>query len=497
VQTIYGDGITPTSAYDANGNINKMTQYGFKVNNSSQIDELTYTYNNTNNSNRLLKVSDFYNDVNSKMGDFKEPASAGNDYTYDGNGNVLSDANKSISSILYNHLNQPYQITITGKGTITYTYDNLGRKHKKVVVDNSVTPAKTTTWLYTDNWVYRNDTLEYFSHEEGRARPQQDLVYTNFDYDYYLKDHLGNVRMVLTDEVETTAYPTLSLEGASGSAEQINQDAIWENKSGGSINITGPNVRTPGISGFNSATGNGSYILLARKSSGAIGAAKLLKVMSGDKIHTQVDYFYNIANANNTGASGINSLIANLAAAVGASTQMNAVLKAGASTIVTDVGTNTGLASLLNTPNNVSGANNAPKAYLNVLFFDEQFRPDNAATVVLPVLYTPGAKGTIQRIGANAIPVKKNGYLYIYVSNESDEMVYFDNFVLTHELGALREETHYYPFGLTMAGISSKAIGNWRIDTSSMMALSCNQRNLAMEAGWNYMMLIIAFMILK
>lgn len=93
------------------------------------------------------------------------------------------------------------------------------------------------------------------------------------------------------------------------------------------------------------------------------------------------------------------------------------------------------------------------------MFFDEQFRPDNSATIVIPVAYTPGVKGTINKTLADAVTAKQNGYVYVYFGNESDELVYFDNFVLTHELSSLREETHYYPYGLTMAAISSRAVG--------------------------------------
>ncbi|HWB28384.1 MAG TPA: hypothetical protein VG738_23090 [Chitinophagaceae bacterium] len=50
-----------------------------------------------------------------------------------------------------------------------------------------------------------------------------------------------------------------------------------------------------------------------------------------------------------------------------------------------------------------------------------------------------------------------NGYLYVYVSNESPQDVFFDNVTIQHKRGPLLQEDHYYRFGLVQAGISSQS----------------------------------------
>ena len=70
-----------------------------------------------------------------------------------------------------------------------------------------------------------------------------------------------------------------------------------------------------------------------------------------------------------------------------------------------------------------------------------------------------GADTEFKTFVKTGLPITQNGYLYVYTSNESPVDIYFDNLQLTHVRGPLLEESHYYPFGMTMSGISAKSAG--------------------------------------
>ena len=72
---------------------------------------------------------------------------------------------------------------------------------------------------------------------------------------------------------------------------------------------------------------------------------------------------------------------------------------------------------------------------------------------------TVGDADVLNTVAQNDIDITRNGYLHVYLSNDTENWdVFFDNLAVNHRRGPLVEETHYYPFGLTMAGISSKAL---------------------------------------
>lgn len=454
--------------YDANGNILGMEQIGLKLNNSSAVDQLKYSY--IANSNKLQTIIDTANDYTSKLGDFKyDPATkTSTDYNYDVNGNLTSDANKKISSITYNSLNLPQTITVTGKGNISYTYDAQGNKLKKVTTDNTVSPVRVITTLYIDGIVYENEVLQFITHEEGRIRyiPAIGGSPAKFEYDFFIKDQLGNIRMVLTEQKQQDVYPAVTLEGS------FTQDgipnAVYLEKNYYSIdpanirdkafatNITNyqnNNGNPPSNNNPNSQTTANSlklYQLIASASNGVTGLGITLKVMGGDKIDLYGKSYY-FQNASTNYSIPVSSILTGLFG-----TPFSPASSKGAtSSTVSAVSVITGaIASFLADPNrNNDGTSSTPRAYINWILFDDNFRVVNSG------FDRVGSANVVKSHSMLNIPVNKNGFIYVYVSNESTVNVFFDNLQVIHTRDHILEETHYYPFGLAMAGISSKAFG--------------------------------------
>lgn len=194
-------------SYDKNGNILGLQRNGQVY--SSLIDDLQYSYNQ---GNKLISVDDIAPNSSKDEG-FKDGDSIGNDYAYDGNGNMISDANKGITSITYNHLNLPTSININNadhNGTISYIYDATGTKLQKNVLTNGDSSPKVTD--YAGNYIYENNNLQFFSQPEGYIEPKNpDNLSQGFDYIYQYKDHLGNIRLSYKD-VSSNSTPSLEIQ---------------------------------------------------------------------------------------------------------------------------------------------------------------------------------------------------------------------------------------------------------------------------------------------
>ncbi|MBV6644931.1 MAG: hypothetical protein KI790_05760 [Cyclobacteriaceae bacterium] len=181
------DGPAGAIEYDLNGNIEKLRRNGEVGGVAQVLDNLTYTYAS---GNQLSNVSD---GGNTSAG-FEDVVNT-IDYTYDANGNMNSDLNKSISTINYNHMNLPELVAIS-TGQVGYTYDALGTKLSK---------SSTTTTDYIGLFQYEENSLKHIFHEEGRVVK----IGNNWVYHYDIKDHLGNSRVTIDENLTTNTVGVL------------------------------------------------------------------------------------------------------------------------------------------------------------------------------------------------------------------------------------------------------------------------------------------------
>ncbi|MCS3532914.1 RHS repeat-associated core domain-containing protein [Chryseobacterium sp. JUb7] len=184
--------------YDLNGNISRLKRSEGALqgtNIAMVVDNLKYDYI----GNRLTKVTD------EQLNPSGYPL-GGNDISYDDNGNMTTHNDKGISSIQYNYLNLPKQITQNSKVTNT-TYRADGVKVKKLFGDIETDYLGGFQYKSTFSQESWNGIGTYIPDPNEvpviklRIIPTSEGYYDALlgKYIYNFTDHLGNIRLSYSD----------------------------------------------------------------------------------------------------------------------------------------------------------------------------------------------------------------------------------------------------------------------------------------------------------
>jgi RHS repeat-associated protein len=264
--------------------------------------------------------------------------------------------------------------------------------------------------------------------------------------------------MVLTDEQQINRYPTATLEANAVVPEQgyydINTAYVVANPPGVPAYINDNGTNNP--STFGTPTANSQKMYKLNAATNKTGLGMVLKIMAGDKLDVlgKSYYQYNggtITNSPYTVTTLLTTFL-NTAAGVNAATQHGGTVPI---LNTNTAGTVTPVNNFITNSSNTNPSNNV-KAGLCYIIFDEQF---NYITGGFDAV-EPATNGGLKNHFLQNIPVNKNGYIYIYASNESNLDVFFDNLEVVHTRGAILEESHFGAWGTKLAGICSQAAGS-------------------------------------
>ena len=349
----------------------------------------------------------------------------------DQNKGLVGPSGPDPKGVLNNHLNLPREIRL-GNKKIVYTYDAAGTKLRKVAYNESGVLISRTEYVggiqYESVQALTNPPLatdlKFMSTAEGRVVKDG----SNWNYEYFHKDHLGNTRVVFGYQKQVDVYKaTMETQFATKEQSQFynisTRRVTTFNRTPASIEITAPNQ---------SAETNGNL-------NKAVGPAKMVQVSAGDRVQLEVFARYS--------TGGNNSLISNLASLVTGSFGLTS--GEAAHTALTNnvppqaatIGQTTGI----------------PKAYLFYILFNNSYAYQQFGYVAVNSTALVGH----QQMYLDII-IPTGGYLYTYVANEANvssaTSVYFDDFTIVHtrNMPALQvlQTNDYYPFGLTFNSYS-------------------------------------------
>ena len=417
-------GYTP----DKMGNIDWMT----RVHNGDCWDDLVFTYY----GNWLVRVRE-YSEGLPDMG-FKDNLKSWDWYfNYNDAGRMYSDINMN-HTITYNHLGLAKDVT-QGAKKLEYTYDGTGRRLKK--------KFGAAERYYMDGIEHYGDTT-IIHNDYGRLRRNNSSA--AWERDYFLKDHLGNVRVVLDAGASSGASKS------SPTNNTVTYLATMEESRSAEENQYFANVdATRADRPLNYPDANPLNTKLSKVAGHNEGLKLTLKVIAGDTVEISAKAFYNMDNRFPGKSVNIAPVIG---AALAAMTNPVGTILNEASRVTNTTGAvasnSTRLAHLpeKNLQNNLV----QPKSGINFVLYNNVFDVVDENTGYLPVDENINA---IQNLATDQLVMKEAGFLEIFVNNDAQTSVYYDNLMVTTRSGnsSVSEVNAYYPFGMLMPGLSLMA----------------------------------------
>ncbi|MBT1710715.1 hypothetical protein KK062_20915 [Fulvivirgaceae bacterium PWU5] len=278
---------------------------------------------------------------------------------------------------------------------------------------------------------------ELYLNEFEIARLADDIP----EYQYFMKDHLGNVRLTFTTKHESDT-DIATMEDAAADQERTQfidyDEAVTVNET--IFDHTHIN---------NSAQSTFRSVRLTGGANDTYGLAKSVSVMPGDVIEAEVWGKYVDPDNTTPELQGILTSMIPGSGAGGAVVDGGTAVTLGASAFP--------FVALISRSGDTGSG---PRAYLNYLLFD---RNDQIISQGYRRMTTAaredGATGSHERLqfaGSNKIAITEPGYIYFFFSYEPNGVtgdimteVYFDDFKVTHTKSPVIETDDYYPFGLT------------------------------------------------
>jgi RHS repeat-associated protein len=364
---------------------------------------------------------------------------------------MIGDSQKG--TVAYNHLSLTRSVT-KGSDTLKYTYDATGRRIKRQFNNE-------TARHYIDGVEYEGGTLKFISTEYGRIRRENG----SWHYDYFLKDHLGNVRVMLEAPTSSAQSNTILYMATMEESKAATEDTYF-------ANLDETRADRP----YNYPDKNLLNAKLAKVPGKSKGPSILLPVLAGDTISISAKAFYNM---DNTLPGKSIDIVPVVGSAIATLTSPVSGIAGEVTQLAADLGTEASQSVVLRPAlqDDDSQKEVKPQSGINFVLYNNGMKVVEANTGVMLV---DDRINEIQTLASDRIVIKEAGFIEIFINNDAQTPVYYDNLIVTQSAGRVIEVNAYYPYGMIIPALSIMATP----DKWNGYKYSTKELETALNLGW-------------